>query len=119
VGANNRKPGEKYYDTQRNLQTNQIHKTTRIYKPPLRVWPIRYGDKEWDEYDTLDGVPVIIYYITTQEDDEIVEDSGDWGSIDWDNRRAEIVVDSCACDEKGISDEAIDAVCKKYNIKIK
>ena len=72
---------------------------------------------EWIETGTLDGVPVAIYYRTTPEDQDAVEEyGGDWGSIDWLDRIDRISVDLAGCDREEISDEKMKEVCLKYDI---
>jgi len=72
---------------------------------------------EWAEYGTLDGVPVVIYYRTTPEDqDEVEENGGDWGLVDWEERIDRITVDLTGCDRAETPGEEIDLVCSKYKI---
>lgn len=74
-----------------------------------------YEHPEWSEYAVLDGVPIIVYYRTTPEDQKMVEENGgDFGAIDWEDRIDRIVIDLDKCDRQDISDEAMSAVVKKY-----
>ena len=76
-----------------------------------------FDNPEWQEFGTIDDVPIIIYYRTTPEDEEMVnENGGDWGSVDWDERIDRITLDLANCDRAGISTEKLKEVCKKYNV---
>lgn len=72
---------------------------------------------EWEEAGTLDGVPVAVFYRTTPEDEEMVEENGgDWGGIDWIDRIDRIEVDMYRCDQAEIKDAEIEAVIKQYGL---
>lgn len=73
---------------------------------------------EWAEYGTLDGVPVVVYYRTTPDDQEMVEENGgDWGVVDWEERIDRITLNLTQCDRDEIADEKMEAVCAKYGIE--
>jgi hypothetical protein len=51
---------------------------------------------EWSEDAEIDGVPVKVAYRTTPEDQALVDETGDWGDINWSMRLESVIVD---CDQ--------------------
>ena len=67
---------------------------------------------EWVEYGTLRGIPVVCYYRTTPGDQEIADNIGCWGGIDWKSRLDRIEIDICEADRLGITDGQISAALR-------
>ncbi|MEM4203004.1 MAG: hypothetical protein QXS54_02935 [Candidatus Methanomethylicaceae archaeon] len=64
---------------------------------------------EWVENGTLDGVPVRIYYLLSEEDSDM-----EWGLIDFSSSVDRIEVDVYRCDLEHVPDSLIEAVLAKY-----
>jgi len=76
-----------------------------------------FANPEWSERSILDGVPVVIYYRTTPEDQVQVEAvGGDWGVVDWPERLDRIEIDQHECDRTEIEDVKIEAVKIKFEL---
>lgn len=68
-----------------------------------------YGDTrdEWCEHGGVDGVPVRVYYLLTQDDDERI---GEGAEIDWAARVDRIEIDLPACERQAITHAALAAL---------
>lgn len=76
-----------------------------------------FENPEWTEYGTIDNVPVVVFYRTTPEDqDEVDENGGDWGAVDWLARITSIEIDLTGCDRQDVATQNINRVCKKYGV---
>jgi len=71
---------------------------------------------EWRENAKIDGVPVSVYYMTGEDEQDVVNNNGgDWGAIDWESCIDRIEIDICECDRQEIADSAIAALAEKLN----
>ena len=82
--------------------------------PTNRVLPDD-SSMEYSESAVLEGVPIEIFYVLTEEDQKTALETGDEGQIDWLNRIDKIKVDLYNCDRRGTTSDQIDAVVAKYS----
>lgn len=80
-----------------------------------RCLPMHQSDmQEWCECGTLDGVPVKIYYMLTDEDGA----QEDMSNVDWEEVFDRVDLDTCECDRIGINDDTLSVFCAKWGVEV-
>lgn len=66
---------------------------------------------EWSETGVYKGVPVVVYYRTTPQDQKNVnEASGDWGYVEWNERIESIMIDTVELDNTNLNVEKAEEI---------
>lgn len=70
---------------------------------------------EWTQSTTYKGVPLLEYFRTSPEDQELVDDNGgDWGSADWEAAFIGCAIDVNEVERRGIEQERITEILKEF-----